>query len=82
MNHVAVGEYESVGGKKKSGACAASLASAIPFALRKLSHLDVSHGGASRLGSSDYRFGIAIKQLSIVSDSGAGWGRGRDARKC
>jgi hypothetical protein len=80
MNHVAVGEYESIGGKEKSGTCAACLASAVPFALRKLTHLNVSHCGASRLRGSDYGVGIGIKQRPVVRDSRAGWGRG--TRKC
>src|SRR5262249_33209357 len=80
MNHMAVGKNESVGSKDETRAAAPGLAPLVSFALAKLAHLNVSHGGASRLGSSDYRVGIGIKQRAIVCDSAAGWGR--DTRKC
>src|SRR5262249_930793 len=80
MNHVAVGENETVGSKDETRAGALGLASLVSSALAKLAHLNVSHGGASRLRGSDSRIGIGIKQLSIVRDSRAGWGR--DTRKC
>ena len=72
MNHMAIGEYESIGSKEEPRARAASFARAIPSALSKLTYLNVSHRRPGCLRCFDYRIGVCIEQLSIVINRGAG----------